>query len=164
MWYWLEVIAVADNITGVWSAVFERLIGRDIIIILLLVCVYCFEYLVIMRQNKWKGLMSQVIVILFGLVMFICIYTIYFIFLYFSFTGEINFWGIVASLLPWSLGYFICAAFIFIKEYFKKKEAYDYALEIQTADVKLELLKALLNDGVLTQEEFDEQKVKLLEV
>ena len=161
MIYWVEVIAYTDSLAGVGSAVFERFVYRDIMIILLLACIYYFEHLVILKQKKWNNLMSQIIVILFGLVMFICIYTVYFTILYFVIVGNVNFMGILSNIVPLSTGYLILAAFLFIKEQFKEKEARAYAVDIQTVDVKLEVLKALLDDGVLTEEEFDRQKGKL---
>ena len=164
MWYWMEIIAHVDGFTGVGSAVLERLVNRDIVIILLLVCIYSFEHLIILKQKKWNSFLSQVVVVLFGFVMYIGIFSTYSVILSFISIGEINVGNIIANLLPMSFIYIIFATIIFMKVYFKKKEAYDYAVDIQTADIKLEVLNSLLEDGVLTQEEFDNQKAKLLEV
>jgi hypothetical protein len=66
-------------------------------------------------------------------------------------------------MLNWTVTFFIIMAAMTAKEHFKKKEASKYALNIQSTDIKLEMLETLLDEGALSQEEFEKQKGKLLE-
>ena len=169
--YWFNVIAVAEGFGGVGSAVLERLIERDIVIILFVIFLYAFEYMFVMKQKKWSGNLAQAILIGIGYVMFIVILFTYVLVLNLILLESFNvrsFLGMFfrVEFINFSISYFVIAGFIWVKEFFKEKEAYAYAYElaIQNKDIKLETLKALLDDGVLSQEEFEIQKVKLLEV
>lgn len=51
-----------------------------------------------------------------------------------------------------------------VKTYFKKKSMSEYTLSVKNTESKLAMLKILLNDNILTQEEFEQKKVKLLEI
>ena len=167
--YWFNIIAMAEGLDGVGSAVLERLINQDIVIILFVIFIYAFEYIFVIKQKKWSGNLAQGILIGVGYVIFIVILFIYVLVLNLTLQETFNlrsffqgFFG--GDLLTFSISYFTIAGYIFVKESFKKKEAYSYALDIQSKDIRLETLKALLDDGVLSQEEFDIQKVKLIEV
>ena len=166
--YWLGIFATAEGLDGVGSAVLERLINRDIVIILLVASIYTFEYIFVMKRKKWSGHLAEVILIGIGYVMYVVILFTYVVgrnwILQESFDLRFFLEGFFRGYLPaMSISYFAIAGFILVKESFKKKEAYAYALDIQRKDIKLETLKSLLDDGVLSQEDFDIQKVKLLE-
>ena len=122
-----------------------------------------------MKQKKWTGNLAQIIIIAVGYVMNIFIAFIYFLVMDWISSETFNIWSLLESfitdnLLDLSIIYFIIAGFILAKETFKKKEAYAYALDIQSYDIKLEMLKAMLDDGDITQEAFEKQKTKLTEV
>ena len=166
--YWLNLIATAEGFDGVWGAVLERLLSRDIMIILLVIAVYTFEYMFVMKRKKWSGNLAQAIVIGIGYVMFVIIAFTYLLAINWilqdsfdvrSFLTE-GFWGNFFNL---TISYFVIAGFVFVKESLKEKEAYAYALDIQKKDIILETLNALHDDGALSQEDFDIQKAKLLE-
>ena len=166
--YWFNIVAEAEGLDGVGSAVLDRLINQDIVIILFVIFIYTFEYMFVIKQKKWSGTLAQGILIGIGYVMFIVILFTYILVLNLTMLESFNlrsffqgFFG--GDLLTFSISYFVIAGYIFVKESFKKKEAYAYALDIQSKDIKLEMLKALLDDGILSQEDFDIQKVKLLE-
>ena len=167
--YWIGIIAEAEGFHGMWSAVLERLLTRDIVTILLLISIYAFEYMYVMKQKRWSGNLAQAIIIGVGYVMFAVILFAYLLVLNVVLQDNFTLRSFVvvffsSDLLAMSISYFVIAAFIYGKESLKKKEAYAYAVEIQSDDIKLETLKALLDDGVLSQEEFEIQKVKLLDV
>ena len=166
--YWLNLIAGAEGFEGVWSGVLERLLSRDIIIILLVISIYTFEYMFIMKRKKWSGNLAQVIIVGIGFVMYIVIANTYLLVINWILQDSFNVWSFLerslrGNLLNLTISYFVIAGVVFLKETFKKKEAYAYPLDIQRKDIKLETLKALLDDGVLSQEDFDVQKVKLLQ-
>ena len=167
--YWLNLIAVSESFEGVWSAVLERLISRDIVIILLIISIYAFEYMFVMKRKKWNGNLAQVILVGIGYVMYVVIAVTYLLVMNWILQESFDVWSFLAenfggNLLNLTVGYFVIAGFIFVKESFKKKEAYAYALDIQSDDIKLEMLNAMLDDGDLTQEAFEKQKAKLMEV
>ena len=167
--YYLNIIAAADGFEGVLSAMLERFLGRDIIIILLIIFVYSFEYMFVMKQKKWTGNLAQIILIAVGYVMYVLITFIYLLMMNWISSETFNMWSFlelffIGNLLSLSIIYFIIAGFIFVKETFKKKEAYAYALDIHSDEIKLEMLKAMLDDGDLTQEAFEKQTAMLMEV
>ena len=167
--YYLNIIAAADGFEGVLSAMLERFLGRDIIIILLIIFIYSFDYMFVMKQKKWTGNLAQVILIAIGYVMYVAITFIYLLVLNWISSETFNMWlflelFFMGTLFSLSIVYFIIAGFIAAKEAFKKKEAYEYALDIQSNAIKLEMLKAMFDDGDLTQEAFEKQKAKLMEV
>ena len=166
--YWFNIVAMAEGLDGVGSAVLERLIYQDIVIILFVIFIYTFEYLFVIKQKKWSGILAQGILIGIGYVMFVVILFTYVLVLNWTVQESFNlpsfFQGFFGNdLLTFSISYFVIAGYIFVKESFKKKEAYAYALDIQSKDIKLAMLTALLDDGALSREDFDIQRVKLLE-
>ena len=72
---------------------------------------------------------------------------------------QIDSWG--GLIGGYILGYLVIAVVLNIKYYFKSKVKPEYALTAQSTDDKLAMLKILLDDGVLTQEEFDGKKEML---
>ena len=164
--YWLGIISVAEGVGGVWGAIWERLITRDIVIILLVISIYVFEYMFVIKRKKWTGNLAQVIIIGTGYVIYAVIVFTYVLVLNLVLQEYFDLLYFLAGFFrrdffSLTISYFVIAGFVFVKESFKKKEAYAYALDIQRSDIKLEMLNSLLDDGVLSQEEFDIQKAKL---
>ena len=163
MMYWLNIVTEASGFDGVLHAVLERLINRDIVLILVIVFLYVLEHKFIMNQ-KWNNFLAQVILIIVGYVLFSVILITYVWVLHLIFTTNFSIRVFMGSYLAgWTITYFVIAIAAAVQEHFKKKAASEYAIDIKSMNIKLEMLQALLNDGVLSQEEFDMQKVRLLE-
>ena len=163
--YWISIVSAADGLAGAGQAVLHRLLGRDIVLILFIVFMYFFEYKFVLKQKKWNGIFAQIILGFGGYVMYSVTLLAYLWTLGLIFSTPFDIIGFLStSMLYWTAIFFIVMVAMIVKEHFQKKGAHKYALNIQSAEIKLEMLEALLDDGALSQEEFDKQKVKLLGV
>ena len=165
MLYWMSIIPVASDLGGIAHAILERLLQRDIVLIIVIVFIYFFERAFIMKQDKWSGIAGQIWLAIGGYGIFSIILIAYQ--RTFAWILAIPFdVGLFISefMLGWTVVFFIIMGVLTVKEHFKKKEALQYAVDVQSTEIKLEMLKALLEDEVLSREEFDRQRVKVLEV
>ena len=163
--YWIGIISEGHDFEGIWRVVSQRLLEQDIVLILVVVFIHFSEKKFVLIQKKWRGILAQIVFIVSSYFMFIIIMLAYEVIISLIFSMPFN---IVAFLLSadmrnWTIIFFIIAFALISKENFKKKEAAEYALDIQTSNIQLEMLEVLLADGVLSQEEFDKQKMKLHE-
>ena len=158
--YWINVIPA--NFEGVGRAVWERLLERDLVVIAVIVITYFFDK----NMKNQKGVLAHIKYVAGNYAIYIVTLIIYVLILNSIIPTPANLWSIMTSpfMLEWTIIFFILFVAIEAKDRFKKKEAYEYALEIQCTSIKLEMLEALLDDGVLTHEECDKQKAKLMEV
>ena len=166
MLYWINIIPAASDFGGVTHVILERLIQRDIVLILVIVFIYFFEEKVILKQNRWNGFLGQIMLAVGGYGMFSIVMVTYLWVLNLILSTPVNMGTILTSpfMLEQTIIFFIIMAVLIVKEHFKKKEASNYALGIQSTNIKLEVLNTLLEDGALNQEEFERQKVKLLDM
>ena len=160
--YWIGVIFSADGFYGVGTAVMERLLERDIVLILLLVFMYVFEYGFVLKQKKWKGVYAQIIIVLFGYVAYCAIIFAYNLVLSWIFSRPFNIAGLLMQMPLLTAVFFVIAGAVAAKEHFKKKMAPEYVSDAKSAEIKLEMLDELLDDGAISQEECEKQKGKIL--
>ena len=160
--YWINIISATDNIEGMIHSVSQRLLEQDIVLILFIVFGYLFEAKLIWKQKKWNSVFTQIVLAVGSYVVFIIILTAYLRVMAWIFpipSGFGFFW--LNNILSWSITYFIIMIAMTLKQHFKKKEAAEYVLDVQSTSIKLEMLETLLADGVLSQDAFDKQKEKL---
>ena len=158
--YWISIIPA--DFEGVGSVIWERLIEQDLVVIAIIVITYFFDK----NVKKQRGVLAHIKLFAGNYVIYVATLIIYVMILGSILPTPANLWMIMTSsfMLEWTIIFFILMAAIEAKERLKKKEAHEYAVDIQCTSVKFEMLKTLLDDGVLSQEEFDKQKTKLLEV
>ena len=162
--YWIGVASETDGLEGVGQAVLQRLLNRDIVLILVIVFMYIFEYKFVMKQKRWTGIFAQIIIGIVGYVVFSVILITYQWAIHLIFSAPFDIIAFLGTMPGWTAIFFIVMVVLMAKEHFKKKSASEYALDIQSTNIKLEMLEALLDDGALSQEEFDKQKDKLFGV
>ena len=158
--YWINIMPADFENAG--RIIWERLLERDIVLIAVIVIMYFLEQ----KLKKRNRLLMHIILFVGGYVIF-SITLIAFVFvlnLIRSIPTDIGAILLSPFMLRWTITFFIIMVVMTVKEYVKKKEASECALDIQSTDIELEMLKSLLDDGILSQEEFDKQKAKLLEV
>ena len=155
--YWISIIPA--DFEGVGSVIWERIVERDLVIIVIIVITYFFEKNV---KNR-SGVLAHVKLLAGNYVLYTATLIIYVMIVESMPPTPANLWLIITNqfMLNATIIFFILMFALEAKERFKKKEAQEYAVEIQCTNVKLEMLKTLLDDGVLSQEEFDIQRVKL---
>ena len=164
--YWINIVSTTYSLDGVWRAVLQRLLYRDIVLIIVIVFIHLFEEKLVMKQKKQNGIIMRIISSIAAYVAFVAILTVYtWVYnLIFSYPFSLGSFLLSSAMRYWTIIFFAVMCAMIAKEHFKKKEAAEYALEIQSTDIKLEMLKTLLDDGDISQEEFDKQKTKLHEI
>ena len=164
MLYWISIIPTVNNLQGMGRVVLERLLERDFVLITFIVGIHFFEKKFILQQDRWRGVSGQIMLAISGYGMFTIILLTFIWGVGLILSTPVNMGELLSGpyMRNMTMIYFIIFGAMTVKEHFKKKEASEYALDIQSTNIKLEMLKTLLEDGALSQEEFDKQKVKLL--
>ena len=162
--YYFGIITAAFNQGGLramGTVMFNRLLTQDILIILIILLTFNTEKLVTSKISKYNKNANQVIVHIIDYVLYMGVLAVYF--------GAMMFFGIFQSfnwrefLIYSSAVYLVIVIVVEIKKYLKKKEMTEYVPAL-SIDEKLAMLKNLLDNNVLTQEEYECKKVKLLGV
>jgi uncharacterized membrane protein len=143
------------------ETVWLRLLNRDILLISFIILFIVLEKL-ILKKSKDRNILKQVILYVLGYVGVISLFYLYswiaswFMPVYYPPLIDFAFNNII--------GYILVVIVLNIKIYFKAKEKKTHRtpLSVQDMDNSLAMLKALFDRGILTQEEFDHKKEKLL--
>ncbi|MCL2376180.1 MAG: SHOCT domain-containing protein [Defluviitaleaceae bacterium] len=162
--YYSDFITASLNQGGLWAmgeTLLNRMLTQDILIILIILLTFNTERLVTMILSKYNKIVNQMMVHIIDYVLYMGVLATYF--------GLMLFFGIFENfswlvfLIYSSIIYLVIIIAIEAKKYLKKKEmtAYTHAL---STDEKLAMLKTLLDNSVLTQEEYDRKKEELLGV
>jgi len=152
--YWVDTIA---NPGYGWqdmvNAFFMRMLERDFALIMVVILFYFIEGYV---MKKVRGSNTAKIVLIHGIcyVSLIGLTYLYLWILSFFFSIE---YPLLREMVGFTLfGYVAAAVFLEIKDRFKKNEIKSYM-----SNDKLGMLEALRDEGILTQEEFEEKAAKL---
>jgi len=160
--YWVNIIAVAffqGDIRAVGEAVLARLLNQDILIIMGILLVFCVERFTQRKMLQYKKVWVRLIeyIVSYLLVMGIA-------FTYYWATSLI-----LGRSLNWSWGenliyggvlFLAISVVLEIKYYLKKKEKTEYTPVLNTEE-KLSMLKTLLDNNVITQDEYEGKKKTL---
>lgn len=171
--YWTNTITALNqsDLGNVSRIVIIRLLNQDLLIILGVITFYFLDKRIALKKSKYSNILEYVVVYSIGYVLlmgiafvYILIFNLIFSSQSFSF-GEFVRWFI--ALVPsYTIGYLVAVFALEIKQFFKKKgkESSTFDESAKSTDDKLDMLRVLLNDGVLTQEEFDNKSEILLSV
>jgi len=162
--YYFDLIISTLNRGGLATmgeTVLTRLLTQDILIILIILLTFHTEKFVTLILSKYNKTANQMIVHGIDYVLYMGILASYFgIMLFFGLMQ--NFSWLVFFIYS-SLLYLAIVTVVEVKKSLKKKEAASYA-PVLSEDEKLAMLKTLLDNSVLTQEEYDRKKETLLGV
>ncbi|MCL2396540.1 MAG: SHOCT domain-containing protein [Defluviitaleaceae bacterium] len=168
--YWVNTIAAMNqnDLGSAGEAVLMRLINQDAMLIVGVVAFYFLDKRIALKKSKYSSILEYVIFYAVGYVVLMGIAFVYNAAMGLIFSAQYFSWGEFVSafigFLPGvTLGYLAVVVIFEIKHYFKKKTAPGYEPPAKSAEDKLAMLKILLDDGVLTQEEFDCKKGKLMD-
>jgi len=165
IFYWYNtIIETAQNDLGSLGwVVLNRVLGQDLIIIASIIIMSSLDKYIqkvsYIEGQKYSRVLREIKIYAFGYVAFMGFILIYFWVLSVLFGDQLN-WGFV--IVYSSAAYLVVSVGLEIKIYLKRKFAPADALPTHSAEDKLAMLKALHDDGILTQEEYDSklQKVK----
>ena len=160
--YYSDIITTALNeggLSAMGETILSRFLARDILIILIILLTFNTEKFVTLTLSKYNKTVNPMIVHSIDYVLYMGVLAIYF--------WTMLFFGIFQNM-NW-LVFFIYSSIIYLaiviaiegKKYLKKKEMTAYTHVLNT-DEKLVMLKTLLDNSVLTQEEYERKKDELL--
>jgi hypothetical protein len=171
--YWFNTITSLEqaDFSAVIDAILSRFLAQDLIVIVILIAFFYLEKKIEQKKAKYNNMFRTVLLYGIGYVMFVGIAMIYNLLLTLFYAPPnftvIGFARSFLSFIPTLTIWFIVAAVALeIKQYFKSKEKEgpaDIRLS-QSTDDKISMLQTLLEDGILTQEEFDRKKTRLQSV
>ena len=167
--YWFNTVTALNqsDLGNVGRTVFMRVLNQDLILIIGVTAFFFLDKLIELKKSKYNSnIWGYVILYAIGYVVLIGIAFMYMLILnlifaaqYFSLGELVR--GFISFMPNYTLGYLVVAVVLNLKYYFKTKKTSEDAPAVQNTDDKLAMLKRLLDDGVLTQEEFDCKKEKL---
>jgi len=171
--YWIDMIAGAEqgDFRNAAGAVWIRLIDRDILLVIIVILFVFLEKL-LMKKFKVSGILKHVLLYVIGYVGMIGLFYMYsgVLSLFFS----VDFPPLMETIVNNVVWYITVIITLEIKVYFKTKTKPDYDSAAQSAEGeaseslvpsftdKLAMLKSMLDDGILTQAEFDRKKERVL--
>ena len=128
MVYWINLI-FADY-EEVWHLVLQRFLTQDLLIIVVIVFIHYFEHKFVLKQKKWNSVLADIITAIGGYVIFFVVVLIYALIVESLPPTPANVWLIISSdfMINLTAVYFIIFVALTMKERFKKKEAYAYAV------------------------------------
>lgn len=143
------------------EALLNRLLTQDILIILVILLTSNTDKFVQLQFSKYNKTVSRTIVHIIDYLLYMGALAIYFWSM--IFLGIFQNFGWSVFIVYSSAVYFAIVTVVETKKYLKKKEKTEYA-PVLSADEKLDMIKTLLDNSVLTQEEYDRKKEELLGV
>ena len=167
--YWANTITALNqaDIGSMGQEVLTRVLNHDLPIIIIVTAFYFLDKVARLKKSKHNNALKHIVLYAIGYVIFIGIIFTYNLIADIIILGQdFSLARYVSSflnvLLANTVGFFIATVVLEIKNFFKKKgkELSEDAPDRSTED-KLAMLKDLLDDGILTQEEFDRKKEKL---
>jgi len=160
--YWLDMTTGVEqgDFLSIFEPIWLRMLDRDFLLIALVILLFLLEKL-IEKKSKINSIYKWVIFYAIGYAGMVGLFYGYSWIMSFIFTVE--FPPLLTFIAESILGYIVVVIILNIKIYFKSKEKGAYKADVldQDADNSLAMLKALLNRGILTQEEFDQKKKML---
>jgi len=152
-WYNMVIVMVGQGDFGAAAqAIFWRLLS-DIPIVIGVILIFYMENIFNFKISKFNKITNEVISHIFAYMIFTGAIAIYYLIL--AFAGiQIN-W--IAGLIYTGIAYVIVVVVLDIKRYIRAKKMTTYTPKL-TATEKLAILKTLLDNDVLTQEEYDIKK------
>jgi hypothetical protein len=168
--YWVDTITAInpDGIGDVIGVVLTRLLNQDLILIIGVVGFFFMDKRIESKKSKHSNIVETVIFYAIGYVGMMVIVLVHSVAINLIFAAQGFSLGEFAraflDFLPsGTLAYLAVVVVMEIKQSFKakdKKKAAN-AIPVHSTDDKLAMLQVLLDNDVLTQEEFDSKSVKL---
>jgi hypothetical protein len=153
VFYWANTLGAMEGWGEFGSVIVNRLIGQDIMAIVILIAMFTLDDYITRRDGKTLAATIKLYAV--GLVIFLALILAYHLLLGLFITVNINDWP--RFFLEWTMVYAICTTALTLKEKLKKKEAEQYIPDANTDEGKIALLETLCNAGVLTRDECNEK-------
>ena len=164
--YWFNTITAMthSDLAGAGAAALSRLINQDIMIILGVILFFFLEKYVQfkkLKKSKYNKIMDYIVFNGIGFVAFLGVVIIYILIIRNVIHTDYRFhWG--EFIVTFFFAYVVAVVVLELKSYFKSKVKPDNAAPEESSEEKLSILSSMLDDGILTQEEFDNKKEIIL--
>ena len=157
--YWINTVSAMNqsDIGGLGEAVLTRLLYQDVILIVSVIFFYFLDKRIQLRRSKYSKVLEHVVFYVIGFVALLGFLLVYNRIVFGPL--QVDSWATLIG--SYVLFYLAIIVALNIKLYFKAKAKPECVPPVQSTDDQRTMLKVLLDDGVLTQEEFD-HKEKLL--
>ena len=161
----------AMNQTDFWKAaeaLFIRIIESDLLLIIGVIAFFFLDKQIESKKIKYNSIIINLITYAIGYVVLMSIAFLYSLILTIiysvDFSFSVYFNDFIYFIPGVTLSYIVIAIVLEIKYYFKNKEKKKSAEAMlsESSEDKLTMLKILFEDGLLSQEEYDIKKDKLL--
>lgn len=167
--YWFNTIINLNqsDLGNVSEIVLERILTQDLQLIIGVAVIFYLDKLIELKKSKYSSVLEYALFYVIGFVVLASISFTYNLIMVMIFSAQnVNiseFAGEFISFMPiFALGYLVVAVALEAKLYFKKKETKTYEHAACGNEDKLAMLKILLDDNTLTQEEYDNKKIKYI--
>jgi len=159
--YWFNTATYMSqqDLGNVGVAILQRLLFQDFAIIMGVVIFFVLDRLIVFKKAKNSKILQQVIYYAIGYVALAGFVFIYSQILTLFFSVTVHSW--VEFIIYGTIGYLVVTVVLNLKHYFKEKLKPEYIPQLDSADKKTSMLKRLYEDGVLTQEEYENSKRRL---
>jgi len=158
--YWITVITGLEqqNLGSIGQALVYRLLERDLMLILGILLFYGLDKLLSKKFNDNNFVMYIIIYVIFYAIMIAFGYAVFGIISLFMEVGTVA--PLLETLRSTILPYIAVIVALNLKMHFKAKGKDTLKDMVLTSEKekKINLLKSMLDDGILTQEEFDRKK------
>ena len=167
--YWFNNFAEMEqiNLASGGEMIFNRLMNQDLVLISSIIFLYYLDWRFQKKNTKYNVVVEHIILYGIGFIFFIGM--MFGLNAYFIVFVEGLSWSEYVSLflevIPmFAFGYIVVIIALEIKLYFKGKgkRTSEEPVRLGSMEDKIGLLKVLLDDGILSQEEFDKKKKMLL--
>ena len=155
IWYWFAVAVGVEgnNWAEMGRILLDRLLGRDLTIIVCVIIFFYMEKRIRLKKSKYSTIVENIIFYTAGYIIFALAISINIVLLSIFTSSTI---GSIPELVVYATaGYILTFAVLYIKERLKGEEA---PLASETHRKHLSMLKTLRDEGYLTQEEFNRKK------
>jgi hypothetical protein len=166
--YWFIVITDMnqDGLEDVWLVVLNRFLNQDLVLIIGIIFLYLLDKRIEFTKEKYGKIVGDIITLSIGFIVLAGVYFTYYLTMSLILAEEFSIGLFVRDFIyflpTYALAYLTVAITIEIKHYFKRKnkEPLEVPKPVQNPEDKLAMLKVLLDDGILTKEEFNLKREK----
>jgi hypothetical protein len=148
-----------QDLGNVGVAILQRLLFQDFAIIMSVVIFFLLDRLIVFKKAKNSKILQQVIYYAIGYVALAGFVFIYAQIIMRFVPVTVYSWG--EFIIYGTIGYLVVTVVLNLKHFFKEKLKPEYIPQLDSADKKTSMLKLLYEDGVLTQEEYENSKCRL---
>ena len=154
--YWFNTVNTIDQngLGNMREVILRRLLNQDIFLILVVVFFYFLDERLQLKKSKYSEILEQVVFYAIGFIALLGILLAY-NWIVFGFLEVDSWWIFIRNT---AFAYLLTVAILNIKYYFKTKTKIEMTLFSKSDDDKRLMLRTLFDEGLLTQEEFDNKK------